>query len=192
MTELSSQMWSVSPQAPFVAPPWLRAMTVDPLTGQPTSGRGLLKFIDLANHQTVLAIETRDLGEVRPDGSILLYGRLPNAEPRGCSLTVEEADRLFQQPDVRRSFDNQPASVFTKGSTCLAEKVYQSLQRLKQVDPHPLSEGLSKENALLGWQQSIDSISVQGLRQILASSTLRPATISIVCARGVFTASTDD
>ena len=188
MTELSSQMWSSSPRAPFQSPPWIRAVTVDPLTGKPTSGTGLLKFIDLANHQTVLAIETRDLGEVRPDGSILLLGRLPNAAPRGCSLTVEEADRLFAQPELPSPTEAKPTSMLPKGNTCLAEDVHQSLQRLKQLDPQVFSEGLSTENARRHWLKSIDAISVQGLQQVLNASSVRPSTISIVCARGVFTA----
>ena len=90
MTELSSQLWSVPVGGAFLPPPWMRVQAVDPWTGAPAR-QGLLRFFDLANHQTVLAIETQDLGEVQADGSVLLSGRLGGAEPRGCSLTVEEA-----------------------------------------------------------------------------------------------------
>jgi hypothetical protein len=91
MSELSSQLWAVPADSPFHPPPWMRILAVDPWTGQPAT-RGLLRFFDLANYQTVGAIETADLGVVHPDGSVSLEGRLEGAIPRGCSLTVEEAD----------------------------------------------------------------------------------------------------
>lgn len=90
MTELSSQLWARPLGAPFRPPPWMRVTAVDPSTGQPTD-EGQLRFVDLANHQTVLAIETQDLGRVLPDGAVILRGRLASAPPRGCSLGVEEA-----------------------------------------------------------------------------------------------------
>lgn len=94
MTELSSQLWTApvpAGQLPgaFVAPPWLRVYTVDPATGAPTPGRGLLRFVDLCNVDSVLAIETMDLGAV--DGPrVTLEGRLAGAELRGCSLRAED------------------------------------------------------------------------------------------------------
>jgi len=90
MSELSSQLWATPAGTPFVPPPWMRVLAVDPWSGQPTQ-TGLLRFFDLANLHTVLAIETADLGTVHPDGSVTLAGRLPGARPRGCSLSVEEA-----------------------------------------------------------------------------------------------------
>jgi len=90
MSELSSQMWAIPADAPFQPPPWMRILAVDPWTGEPAT-RGLLRFFDLANYQTVCAIETADVGVVHPDGSVSLEGRLEGAIPRGCSLTVEEA-----------------------------------------------------------------------------------------------------
>ena len=90
MSELASQLWAVPAGSPFVPPPWLRVMAVDPWTGQRAS-RGVLRFVDLANHQTVLAIETADVGVVHSDGTVTLEGRLEGALPRGCSLTVEES-----------------------------------------------------------------------------------------------------
>lgn len=92
MTELSSQLWAAPLGTPFRPPPWMRVRAVDPLTRAPAT-RGLLCFVDLANHQTVLAIETQDVGEVLPDGRVALQGRLGGAPARGCSLTVEEAAR---------------------------------------------------------------------------------------------------
>ncbi len=93
MTELSSQLWSVPLGGPFVPPPWLRVLAVDPATGAPlpTGVPGQLRFFDLANHQSVLAIETLDLGAVRADGAVTLRGRIAGAPVRGCSVTVEEA-----------------------------------------------------------------------------------------------------
>lgn len=90
MSELASQLWAIPAGAPFVPPPWMRAVAVDPWTGQAAS-RGVLRFVDLANHQTVLAIETADVGVVHSNGSVTLEGRLEGARPRGCSLTVEES-----------------------------------------------------------------------------------------------------
>jgi len=88
MSELASQLWAVPASAKFKPPPWLRVTAVDPWTGEPTT-RGLLRFFDLANHQTVLAIETQDVGTVHADGRVQLEGRLTGAQLRGCSLTVE-------------------------------------------------------------------------------------------------------
>ena len=91
MSELASQLWAVPAGSPFLPPPWMRVMAVDPWTGDATT-RGLLRFFDLANHQTVMAIETQDVGVVLPDGRVKLEGRLTGAVPRGCSLTIEEAN----------------------------------------------------------------------------------------------------
>lgn len=91
MSELGSQLWSVPADGPFRPPPWMRVLAVDPWSGEPAT-RGLLRFFDLANHQTVLAIETQDVGIVHADGTVRLEGRLEGSVPRGCSLTVEEAN----------------------------------------------------------------------------------------------------
>jgi hypothetical protein len=91
MSELASQLWAVPAGAPFVPPPWMRILAVDPWTGA-VATRGILRFYDLANYQTVLAVETQDVGVVLPDGSVRLEGRLEGAVPRGCSLAVEEAN----------------------------------------------------------------------------------------------------
>lgn len=90
MSELASQLWAEPAGSAFRPPPWMRVLAVDPGTGVPTT-RGQLRFYDLANHQTVLAIETQDEGTVHPDGTLTLHGRLAQAAPRGCSLTAEEA-----------------------------------------------------------------------------------------------------
>ncbi len=87
MTELSSQCWDTG--AGYRPPPWLHVWTADPATGRPAP-EGLLCFVDLANWSSPLAIETEDLGRVC-GGTVTLLGRLPQARPRGCSLTAEEA-----------------------------------------------------------------------------------------------------
>ena len=88
MTELSSQLWDCGEG--YKAPPWLVVYTVDPATGAPCEGEGLLRFVDLANWGSALAIETRDLGVVE-GGVVTLNGRLAGARIRGCSLSAEEA-----------------------------------------------------------------------------------------------------
>ena len=74
-----------------VAPPWLAVRVLDPLTleDMPEGARGLLAFHDLANLGSVSSILTQDVGSV-VDGRLHLAGRHPGAEPRGCSLAVEE------------------------------------------------------------------------------------------------------
>lgn len=94
MSELSSQLWTDPVPAgavpgAFRAPPWLRVFPVDPATGDPVDGVGVLRFVDLCNVDTVVAIETMDLGAVDGD-RVTLHGRLEGAEARGCSLRAEE------------------------------------------------------------------------------------------------------
>lgn len=94
MTELSSQLWTRPVPAgqqpgPFRAPPWLRVYAADPGSGRPVEGVGVLRFVDLCNLHSVLAIETMDLGRVDAEG-VHLHGRLEGAEARGCSLRAED------------------------------------------------------------------------------------------------------
>ncbi len=97
MTELSSQLWTRPVPAgevpgAFRAPPWMHVVVVDPVTGRVTDGEGQLRFVDLCNVDSAVAIETLDLGSVKVvDGiqQVALLGRIPGAEARGCSLTAE-------------------------------------------------------------------------------------------------------
>mgnify|MGYP001219264573 CR=1 FL=1 len=89
MTELSSQLWSPNNDNRYTPPHWMKVVAVDPKTGCETNGVGQLRFFDLANHQSVMAIETQDQGQVLEDGSVILHGRLPKSPPRGCSLDLE-------------------------------------------------------------------------------------------------------
>jgi hypothetical protein len=100
MCELSSQAYDRSlanpptPGDPVVYrfPPWARTVLVSPETGLPVGEgeTGLVRVFDLANLKSSVAVETQDLG-VRRGAAIELLGRVPAAEPRGCSLMAEGA-----------------------------------------------------------------------------------------------------
>ena len=93
MTELSSQTYTKDDSFRFHAPPWLKIQIVDPikLTPHDRPGRvGLIRFVDLANIDSVMAVQTSDRGVLHDDGGLQLLGRAPDSELRGCSLTIEE------------------------------------------------------------------------------------------------------
>ncbi len=75
----------------FIFPPWCRVRSVDPqtLTILPEGERGLLRFWDLANVDSISVVQTADVGVVR-GGAVVLAGRAPGATARGCSLAVDE------------------------------------------------------------------------------------------------------
>jgi hypothetical protein len=91
MTELSSQCYARGLGRPHAAPPWMRAVAVDPATGlEVAEGEtGLLRIYDLANLGSVLAIQTRDLA-IRRGTDFEMLGRDPAALPRGCSRAADE------------------------------------------------------------------------------------------------------
>lgn len=97
MTELLSQMYEPTlREGPaslrgHLGPPWLRVRALDPVTLAPVrEGQvGVLAFFDLANAGSVCHVLTQDLGSVR-GGRLHLQGREAGAEPRGCSLALEE------------------------------------------------------------------------------------------------------
>ena len=91
MSEMASQFYGQGLNPEKRGPHWVRTRTIDPETGQdaPPKTQGLLRHYDLANFNSVLALQTQDLGTLTPDGFVL-HGRAPDAEVRGCSLTVEE------------------------------------------------------------------------------------------------------
>jgi hypothetical protein len=88
MTELSSQLYARGTGA-HRPPPWLRTMVCDPTTGreQPAGRAGVLRFVDLANVGSVIAVQTADLGRA-VDGGIELLGRAAASDLRGCSLLL--------------------------------------------------------------------------------------------------------
>jgi hypothetical protein len=100
MTEMFSQFYDdalesrasgrLSPRAK-VGPPWVRTRIVDPATLEPiTPGNvGLLRHFDLANWESVSALQTLDLACEVGIG-FELRGRAAGAEARGCSALVTE------------------------------------------------------------------------------------------------------
>jgi hypothetical protein len=97
MTELSSQMYETTllakaePRRLWV-PGWVRATPVDPETLAPTEGDavGILRIDDIANVDSVAAIQTSDLAR-RVENGIEVLGRAAGAVPRGCGLAMDAA-----------------------------------------------------------------------------------------------------
>ncbi len=101
MTEMCSQFYDnvlrerACGRAPLVrhkvVPPWVRTQVVDAEALEPgPEGRvGLLKHLDLANLDSVMAIQTDDLG-VAGAGGFELMGRAAGAELRGCSIAMDQ------------------------------------------------------------------------------------------------------
>ncbi len=91
MSEMASQFYGQGLDPEKRGPHWVRTRAIDTETGEdaPTGTPGLLRHYDLANFNSVMVLQTQDLGTLTPGGFALL-GRAPDAEVRGCSLTVEE------------------------------------------------------------------------------------------------------
>lgn len=95
MTELTSQCYTHALQGGdpelFVAPHWVRARVLDPLTlaEAPAGAPGVLALLDLANLGSAVHLLTEDLGSAEGEG-FRLMGRAAGAELRGCSLAAEE------------------------------------------------------------------------------------------------------
>ena len=100
MTELLSQFYEPvllggTPEEPsgrhFLGPAWTRTAVLDPGSLAPAGAgeAGMLCHIDLANLDSVAAVLTEDLG-IAADAGFRLLGRAEGAEPRGCSLAMEE------------------------------------------------------------------------------------------------------
>ena len=95
MTELSSQLYQRlgDDGVHYFAPPWLRVEAACPITLEPLSRgtEGIARFVDLANIDSAVAIQTADRVVVDDRGAVSLLGRMPGAPPRGCSLALEHA-----------------------------------------------------------------------------------------------------
>ena len=96
MTEMTSQFYDSTLRLPGprrkIPPPWVRTQVVDPDTLSPlrdASSPGLLRHTDLGNLGSVVAIQTEDLGVAVDDGFHVL-GRAAGAQPRGCSIAMDE------------------------------------------------------------------------------------------------------
>lgn len=79
MCEMSSQFYGRGVSTVLQGPPWVRTRLVD----------GCLRHYDLANVDSVLAIQTEDLGRLENNRTFELLGRASGAEPKGCSLAAE-------------------------------------------------------------------------------------------------------
>ena len=132
MTELSSQLWSPSLDSPLYPAPLDESHGGRPTHWPGNNWSRSAPIFRSANHQTVLAIETRDEGVVHADGSITLFGRLPESPARGCSLTVEAVDRHFkskaQLPTDQQSSVRQIAK--SHGRPLKIEQVCRALERM--------------------------------------------------------------
>lgn len=86
----STARTTITPARRLWVPGWVRAEVVDPNTLEPLpDGQvGLLRIDDLANVDSVCAIQTSDLAQRDAEGLILL-GRAPEAIARGCSIAVD-------------------------------------------------------------------------------------------------------
>ena len=99
MTELLSQFYddpygvggSALRRGPHRGPPWVRTRILDPTTleEKEPGDVGILCHHDLANLGSVSAVLTEDLG-VAAEGGFRVLGRASEAEPRGCSLAMDE------------------------------------------------------------------------------------------------------
>ena len=91
MCEMASQFYGFGLEPVKRGPHWVRTRAIDPETGDDArpGQAGLLCHCDLANFNSVSVLQTQDLGTLTEDG-FLLHGRAPDADLRGCSLTVEE------------------------------------------------------------------------------------------------------
>jgi hypothetical protein len=183
MTELSSQLWA-PPGAPYVPPPWLRVLAVDPGTGAPLPPgvHGQLRFVDLLNLDSTVAIETLDGGVVDDRGHVTLHGRLPGASLRGCSLTVEEARAVAPPP--RRTLPDPGAAGMPATSRLVDVLAWRDALRADAGNAP--TEGLSPEGRDLVLAHALDALDEASLARVPIRRAWRSATF--VAARTVATA----
>jgi hypothetical protein len=106
MTEMSSQLYDGQAglatrgvmQRRHEGPGWTRTVAVDPETLEPLPAGelGILRHVDLANLYSVASLQTSDLGRVTDEG-VELLGRVTAAEPRGCSIAMDELMKVMDQ-----------------------------------------------------------------------------------------------
>lgn len=121
MTELASQIYDgvlwrsatrreTAPPRMKEPPHWVRTEVVDPTrlrNGEmeviPDADRvGLLRHLDLANLERPMVIQSEDIG-IRRESGFEVIQRIKGAEPRGCSLTMEQfAARAVKSTHGRR------------------------------------------------------------------------------------------
>jgi len=91
MCELSSQCYGRGDSTWLEGPAWMKTLVVDPETGRPIKEgeTGVLRHFDLANVDSVMAIQTEDQGRAEGRGFHVL-GRAAGADLKGCSLAAEK------------------------------------------------------------------------------------------------------
>jgi hypothetical protein len=96
MTEMLSQFYdgvagTVGEDRIHRPPPWVRSRVLDPVSLEPVveGETGLLCHFDLANLDSVSAVLTEDLG-IASEGGLRVLGRAAGAEPRGCSIAMDD------------------------------------------------------------------------------------------------------
>jgi len=140
MTELSSQAYTRGLGRPHTAPPWLRALVVNPETGMevPPDSSGVLRLFDIANVGSVLAIQTADLAVRRADGFELL-GRDPAAVPRGCSRRADEI--LHGSSAVAHGGADAPVAATPPSQHASAAPPPRDFPEVKRQPPRTLRRG---------------------------------------------------
>ena len=106
MTELLSQFYEpvlTGGARLHHPPPWVRTRVADPATLEPLAPgcEGLLCHFDLANLGSVCCVLTEDLGVEPPEAEghgFRVLGRNPGAEPRGCSLAMDDLMTALRGP----------------------------------------------------------------------------------------------
>lgn len=96
MTELLSQAYSKG-GGWFKGSPTFRVLAreiTDPFAYVPAGRTGLLNIVDLANVDSCSFLATDDLGQIRPDGSFKVIGRLDDSDIRGCNLMVNDGIQM--------------------------------------------------------------------------------------------------
>ncbi len=88
MTELSSQAYAQGVKGVHHTPPWARVIVIDPRNGKEVEigKQGIVKWLDLANVDSSLGVQTLDFA-IRREKGFQLLGRAPQTEKRGCSLS---------------------------------------------------------------------------------------------------------
>jgi len=88
MCEMGSQFYGTGASTYLKGPPWVRTLIIDPVTGRESAPgqEGLLRHFDLANVDSVMAIQTEDVG-VRPSPAL----RAPSRNDAGLGALDKEA-----------------------------------------------------------------------------------------------------
>ena len=126
-------------------PPWVRTRVLHPLSLKPVEDGevGILAHLDLANLGSVSAILTEDLGRLVP-GGFILQGRNPGAEPRGCSLAMEDFLEGLEEETLREEGEDLAVSSVPNALVLFNPALDTTRERLRAHWPSPeLTERLS-------------------------------------------------